>query len=306
MKLRNIFFLPVFLVAGVLAVSLVSPFFCEYGADDTVIAEKRLLKDIRTKTKEISNITGYPISSLPKISVEYIPKDALEFKCTDGKTILAAATYDNNHISVSRGVYKKGYFGEDAGIRTFIGHHFKTFSGRIDYEYTTAHEVGHHFFAAATGWETDTEKWGYPNCGTEYHRYDIISDGFADYAAYELLLKKGKELNDSEYEQYVATSVAYYLMRINQIKGTNSLGLKDIPVTLPFSEKSIAYIDKMLARFKQERPIDPCKAGNGNVQECYRGQYAEGWLLAYEWKARYPNGAWDDGTIADFICGRQG
>lgn len=306
MRLRTILLLPVFLISGVLAVSLISSCFSPDDPNDIVHAEKRLREDIRAIAKDVAKITGFSISSIPSLSVKYVPKDSIEFVCTNGKTILAAATYNDNLIQISRNLYKEGYFGKDAGTRTFVGHHFKSFSGRIDYEYAIAHEVGHHFFAAATGWGTDSGKWGYPHCGTEYHRYDIISDGFADRVAYELLLRKGKELNDPEYERYVAANVAYYLMRINQIKGTNSLLLKDLPITLSFSKNSLAYINKMLVRFKQERPADPCRAENENAQECYRGQYAEGWLLSYEWKARNPNGKWDDGTIPEFICGRPG
>lgn len=236
--------------------------------------ESGIIEDVRRMEAEVAHLFGYAAWPVAPTKVEY------NTDCNSSSSF-----YNNGVIMFSCDIaaYRAGkpFVKKNALGET------ETFPGYVDYWDTVAHEVGHSLSRVFLN--LNDLHWN--EC--DANEYLELSEGFATYVAYEILLQESKAKNDSRYERYLAARTARYL---TQLRANGPHSSPRFSRAIGFSSEMERYINSSMARFANKQPIvlkdeDSVEIG-----------YPRGLMRVYALKNIFTKKGFESGVIKKHFC----
>lgn len=266
MSARNFFFLSFFI--------LYSFFTAEKSMARERVVDSAIIEDVRRMETEVAHLFGYAAWPLAPTKVVY------RTDCN------SPASYYNNGIimfSCDIGEYRAG---KPFTKKNVLGE-TETFPRYVDYLDTVAHEVGHSFSQVFIN--LNDPHWDECEAG----EYLELSEGFATYVAYEILLRESKAKNDSQYERYLAARTARYLI---QLRADNHRPSPGFSSAIAFSSASERYIRSSMKRFSNKKILAL------KNEDSVESMYPRGLMRVYARKHVFTKEGFENGTIKKYFC----
>jgi hypothetical protein len=238
-------------------------------------AEPAIVDDVRRMETEVARLFGYADWPLAPTKVVY------HKNCNS-----SASYYNNGTIMFSCDIakYRRG----KSSVKENVPGETETFPGYVDYLDTVAHEVGHSFSQVFIN--LNDRHWDDCDAG----EYLELSEGFATYVAYEILLRRSKAENDDRYERYLAARTVRYLTQLRADDHRSSSGFSS---AIAFSSESERYINSSMKRFSNKE-IFALKKNEDLVDSVY----PRGLVRVYALKHIFTKDGFKNGTIKKYFC----
>lgn len=174
--------------------------------------DPQITADVRRVETQIAHLFEYAKWPLAPTKIAYNSNCRSAVSFHSGGTIILSC--DTPKYREGKPFMKKNVSGE-----------VEIFPGYTDYLDTLVHEVAHNFSVLFV----DSRDAYWKECDVD--EYFKLSEGFATYVAYKILLQEAKSTGDYQYERYLAARTARYsaqLAHLSQEKShEKSLALKD-------------------------------------------------------------------------------
>lgn len=242
--------------------------------------EQQITADVRRVEMEIAHLFGYTKWPLAPTKIEYATncRGKASFSC--GEAIVLSC--DTVKHQQGKSFRKKNLSG---GIEVFPGY--------ASYLSDIVHEIAHYFSRMFVDHLIKS---------CEQEKYLELSEGFAEYVTYEILLRESAKMNDPEFERYITAKTVRYLAQLDvsdQQPARSSLS--DFPVAAAaFSPESKRYIDSRLAHFLAEKT-------NGKPlfmkdEDAVNDYYPRGLMRVYALRYIFTKESFENGTIKKYFC----
>lgn len=250
----------------------------EESTSEEPSVEAQIIGDVRRMETEIAHLFGYAKWPLAPTKVVYSTNckdvDSYEYH---GDILLSC---DTPRYRQGKLFEKKNIFGE-----------MESFFGYAEYVDTIAHETAHHF--AELFIDPNDRQW--KEC--EPSEYFELSEGFATYVEFEILLRRLKHEKDDQLEQYLAAKMTRYAIQLSMLdKKFNRSVISGIVTDMGFSSESKQYIDSQLARFLQGKPHVL------KDEDVVADWFLRGLVRVLALKHGFTKDGFQNGTVKKFFC----
>jgi hypothetical protein len=248
------------------------------GIKSTPSVESQIIADVRRVETEIAHVFGYAKWPFAPTKVEYAANCRGRASFSYGGTIV---------LSCDTVQHKQG----KVFLEKSVSGKTEVFPGYADYLDTVAHEIAHIFSRLFI----DLKDPYWKECDTD--EYFELSEGFATYAAYEILLRESAAKHDPEYERYLAAKTARYLAQLDVIdqQPTHS-SLSNFPIASAFSPESTLHIDSELGNFLAKKILAL------KDEDSVNDWYPRGLMRVYALRHIFTQDGFEKGTIKKYFC----
>jgi hypothetical protein len=213
--------------------------------------DPQITADVRRVEMEIAHLFEYSKWPLAPTKVAYNANCHSPVSFHSGGTIILSC--DTPKYREGKPFMKKNVSGK-----------MEKFPGYTDYLDTLVHEVAHNFSVLFI----DSRDAHWKECDAD--EYFELSEGFATYVAYQILLREAKSTGDYQYERYLAARTARYsaqLARLSQKKSQGkSLALKDENSVESWYPRGLARVYALRQIFTKEN------FKNGTIKKYFCGK----------------------------------
>lgn len=220
-----------FVVVSLFAVYCVT---LEKPITDEPSLEAQVIVDVRRVEADIARLFGYENWSLAPTQIAYNTecKDPDSYE-SHGTIILSCDTLKYRQ---GKPFKRKNMFGE-----------MESFSGYAEYQDRIVHETAHHFAELFIDLNDSQLK----EC--EPAEYFELSEGFATYVEFEVLLREAKEKKDYQTERYLAAKMVRFAIQLSVLdKKFDRSFISGVVAAMGFSSESKQYIDSEFVRFLEK------------------------------------------------------
>lgn len=245
---------------------------------DVPSVDPQITADVRRVETEIAHLFGYAKWPLAPTEVEYNTNCRSAASFHYGGVIRLSC--DTPKYRQGKPFLKKNVSGET-----------EVFPGYTEYLDTIAHEIAHNFSRLFI----DLKDSYWKECDTD--EYFELSEGFATYVAYEILLRESVVKHDPQYERYLAAKTVRYLAQLDVIdKQSARSSLSNFPIASAFSPKSTLYIDSELGDFLAKKILAL------KDEDSVSDWYPRGLMRVYALRRIFTQDGFEKETIKKYFC----
>ncbi len=254
-------------------------FFAAFGMTAHASSvDPSIIEDVRWMEKKVAGLFGYDAWPLAPTEVVYNTNCRSAVSSHSNGTTMFPC--DISKYRERKVFLTKNTLGE-----------MEAFPGYVDYWDNVAHEVGHSFSRLFISLKD--RHWA--KCDAD--EYLELTEGFATYVAYEVLLREAKFKNNHEYERYLAVRTAKYLVQFSMENPTKYPSeVRGLFGAIAFSLESKRHIKLHMERFPSRKQVT---LKDEDMVDPY---YPRGLMRVYALKHIFTKNGFENGTIKEHFC----